>query len=68
MTKSLEIPEIMANGYSSERTQREVSNEYQQDWVKMISIILLLFCALDESNLSVVLASRVSGCLFGHPN
>ena len=53
MTKIWEIPEIMANGYSSERTQRELSNEYQQDWVKMISIILLLFCALDESNLSM---------------
>ena len=26
----------MANGYSSESTQRELSNEYQLDWVKMM--------------------------------
>ena len=29
--------EILANGYSSESTQQELSNEYQQDRVKMFS-------------------------------
>ena len=28
--------ETLANGYSSESTQRELSNEYQQDMVKMV--------------------------------
>ena len=30
----------MTNGYSSDSTQRELSNEYQDDRVKMIFIIL----------------------------
>ena len=62
----------MENGYSSDNTHRKLSDEYQHDKVKMI----LIFCALDKSNLSSirvkgrlgrpsdsVLASRVSGCL-----
>ena len=44
MTKSLEMPEILANGYSSERsTQQEISYEYPHDLVYMIFII---FCIL----------------------
>ena len=30
------MTETMANGYSSDSTQRELSNEYQHDRVKMI--------------------------------
>ena len=37
------MTEIIANGYSSDSTQQELSNEYQQDRVKMIFII---FCFL----------------------
>ena len=44
----------MANCYSSESTQRELSNEYKYDRVTMI---FMIFCALDESNLSI---SRVN--------
>ena len=35
--------ETMANGYSSESTQRELSNEYQYDRVLMI-FIMFCFC------------------------
>ena len=30
------MPETLANGYSSESTQRELSNEYQHDRVWMV--------------------------------
>ena len=33
MQKSWEITETLASGYSSERTQRELSNEYKHDRV-----------------------------------
>ena len=33
----------MANGYSSESTQQELSNEYQYDRVKMIIIFFCFF-------------------------
>ena len=46
------MTETLANGYSSDITQRELSNEYQYDRVKMFFIIFLLFCTLDESILS----------------
>ena len=45
--------ETMANGYSSDSTQQELSTEHQYDRVKMIFIQILLFGALDESNLSI---------------
>ena len=32
----LEMAETLANGYSSESTQRELSNEFQHDMVKMV--------------------------------
>ena len=31
--KNLKIPETLPNGYSSESTQQELSNEYQRDKV-----------------------------------
>ena len=43
MAKTGEVTETMANGYSSESTQRELSNKYQHDRVKIMSII---FCFL----------------------
>ena len=33
MQKTLKITETLANGYSSERSQRELSNDYQHDMV-----------------------------------
>ena len=43
MEKSVKIIETLANGYSSESTQRELSNEYQHDRVKMIFKNLCVF-------------------------
>ena len=37
------MTETMANGYSYDSTQRELSNEYQHDRLKMIFIMFLLF-------------------------
>ena len=34
--KKLKMTETLAHGYSSEITQRELSNEYQQNRVKMV--------------------------------
>ena len=53
MTKSSEITETMENGYSSDSTQRELSNEYQHDRVKMIFVFYLLFWPFDGSKLVV---------------
>ena len=39
----------MANGYSSESTEQELSNEYKHDRVQISFIFCLLFFALDES-------------------
>ena len=36
MQKTWKMTETLANGYSSESTQRELSNEYQDDRVQMI--------------------------------
>ena len=41
--KNLKINETLANGYSSESAQQELSNEYQDDRVK---IIFNFFCIL----------------------
>ena len=46
------MTETITNGYSFDSTQRELSNEYHHDRVKRIFIFVLLYCALDESNLS----------------
>ena len=43
MPKKRKLTETLANGYSSESTQRELSNEYQHDRVKMIFIIFWFF-------------------------
>ena len=37
MQKIRKITETLANGYSSESTRRELSNEYQDDRVSMVS-------------------------------
>ena len=39
------MTETLANGYSSEGTQRELSNEYQHDRIKMVfeNICVLVF-------------------------
>ena len=36
MQKTLKMTETLANGYSSESTQLELSNEYQHDRVYMV--------------------------------
>ena len=43
--KSGKMIETLANGYSSESTSRELSNEYQYDWVWMVIeiVVSLLF-------------------------
>ena len=46
------MTETLAHGYSSESTQRDLSNEYQQDRVLMVFRKSLHLCALDESSLS----------------
>ena len=52
------MTETMANGYSSESTQRELSNEYQHDRVFMDFEKSLRLCALEESSLSIVRVKR----------
>ena len=41
--------EILANGHSSESTQKELSNEYMHDMVQMVFKLVLRSCAFDES-------------------
>ena len=53
MQKSLKMIETLANGYSYESTQRELSNEYRHDRVKMIFKKSLHSCALDKSILCI---------------
>ena len=43
MTKSWEINETMANGYSSDSAQEELSNEYQDNMIKKISNIFFFY-------------------------
>ena len=62
------MAETLAHEYSSESTQRELSNEYQDDRVKVVSQKSLRSCPLDESSLSigrvkVFFALRVEGSL-----
>ena len=49
------MTETLAHGYSSERTQRELSNEYQYDKVSMIFQKSFHPCVLDERNLSMII-------------
>ena len=59
MQKNLKMIETLAHGYSSESTVRELSNEYQHDWVLKGFEISLRPCALEESSLSI---RRVNIC------
>ena len=47
------MTETLAHGYSFDSTQRELSNEYQHDRVKMFFRKALHHCALDEIRLSI---------------
>ena len=47
------MTETLARGYSVERTQRELSDEYQHDRVFDGFQKSLRHCALDESSLSI---------------
>ena len=51
--KTLLMTETLTNGYSFERTQRELSNEHQHDRVSMVFKKSLYSCALGESSLSI---------------
>ena len=52
--KQLQMAETLPHGYSSESTQREISNEYQHDRIlNLYNVKYLHFCALDESSLSI---------------
>ena len=56
MQKTLKMIETLANGYSYESTQRELSNEYQHDRVKMIFnnlCILVLWTKVDSASILV---------------
>ena len=59
------MTETLANGYSSERTQRELSINYQHDVVLMVFKKSLRPCALDERSLSIgrvnLIGDSVSG-------
>ena len=53
MQKTWEMTETLTNGYSSERTQRELSNEYQHDRVSMFFKNLCVLVLFDECSLSI---------------
>ena len=52
--KTCKMAETLAHRYSSESTQRELSNEYQHNRVKMVFKKTLRPYALDESSLSII--------------
>ena len=60
MQKTWKMTETLANGYSYESTQQELSNEYQHDRVSMVFEKYLRLCALDERSLSI---RRVKSCI-----
>ena len=51
--KKWKMTETLVNGYPSESTQRELSNEYQHDRCLDVLQQYLHHCALDEINLSI---------------
>ena len=53
LQKTWKMTETLANGYSYESTQRELSNEYQHDRASMVFEKYLSPCPLDESSLSI---------------
>ena len=53
MQQTLKMTETLANGYSYDSAQRELSNEYQHDRVQIDFQKFLHSCALDESSLSI---------------
>ena len=60
--------ETLANGYSSESTPQELSNEYQHDWVWMVIKNLCIFVlwmkvasALEELRHTSLFEIHVSG-------
>ena len=58
MQKTLQMTETLANGYSSESAQRELSNEYQHDTVKMVFKNLCILVLLTK------VASALEGLIF----
>ena len=64
MQKTLKMTETLANRYSYESAQRELSNGYQYDRVQMVFQIFLRSCALDESSLSIERGNMDVFCRF----
>ena len=64
MPKTCKMTKTLANGYSSESIQRELSNEYQHDRVKMIFIMFCFFVHWTKVALALeglILDVRVNG-------
>ena len=47
------MTETLANGYSSESTQRELSNEYQHDRVRMVFKMFCVIVVLTKLSLAL---------------
>ena len=52
------MTETLANGYSSERTQQELSNDYQRDSVKMVSNNLCVLVLLTKAALALKVLTK----------
>ena len=56
------MTETLTNWYSSESTQRELSNEYQHDRVRTVFKKSLRYCTYEESSLNSVRVKKLSLC------
>ena len=62
------MTETLANGYSSESTQRELSNEYQHDRVYMVFkniCILVIWTNVASALEGLSLLAKVNGMIAG---
>ena len=72
MQKSEKMIETLAHGYSSDSTQRELSNEYQHDKVKIViknCCIIVLWMKLSSALgglRTILVVLRVYGMVFLH--
>ena len=63
MQKTFKMIESLANGYSYESAQWELSNEYKHDRVQIVFKFFLRSCVSDESSLSIERANKDNGDL-----
>ena len=69
MHKSWKMTETLANGYSSESTRREQSNEYQHDRVSMVFkniCVLELWTKMDSALKGLIILTEGFLCCFLH--